>query len=68
MSARDAKGQIICYDNTPGNAGGTTPHLHYQVSYRGGMWGSPMAVLPSYPEFYSSLISATRKMWRGEAP
>ncbi len=32
------------------------------------MWGSPMVVLPSYPEFPSSLTSATRKMWRGEAP
>jgi hypothetical protein len=32
VSVRDAKGQIIRYDNTSGNAGGITPHLHHQVS------------------------------------
>ncbi len=45
-----AKGQIIGYVGMTGSAQGTTPHLHYQVSYPGGTWGNPVDVLQSYPD------------------
>jgi uncharacterized protein YraI len=44
------KGQIIGYVGMTGSAQGTTPHLHYQVSYPGGAWGNPEYVLQSYPD------------------
>lgn len=44
------KGQVIGYVGTTGSAEGTTPHLHYQVSYPGGAWGNPVYVLQSYPD------------------
>jgi hypothetical protein len=44
------KGQIIGYVGTTGSAEGTTPHLHYQVSYPGGTWANPAYVLQSYPD------------------
>lgn len=45
-----AKGQIIGYVGTTGDAQGTTPHLHYQVTWPGGGYGNPAAVLQSYPD------------------
>jgi murein DD-endopeptidase MepM/ murein hydrolase activator NlpD len=44
------KGQVIGYVGMTGSAQGTTPHLHYQVSYPGGAWGNPVDVLRSYPD------------------
>jgi murein DD-endopeptidase MepM/ murein hydrolase activator NlpD len=44
------KGQILGYVGTSGNAAGTTPHLHYQVSWPGGGWGNPVYVLQYYPD------------------
>lgn len=44
------KGQIIGYVGTTGDAVGTTPHLHYQVTWPGGTWGNPVYVLQYYPD------------------
>jgi murein DD-endopeptidase MepM/ murein hydrolase activator NlpD len=43
-------GQILGAVGMTGNAEGTTPHLHYQVSWPGGAWGNPVEVLRSYPD------------------
>ncbi len=45
-----AKGQIIGYVGMTGDAQGTTPHLHYQVTSYGWVWANPVVVLQSYPD------------------
>jgi murein DD-endopeptidase MepM/ murein hydrolase activator NlpD len=44
------KGQFIGSVGTSGNAEGTTPHLHYQVSWSSNNWGNPVSVLQNYPD------------------
>lgn len=42
-------GDVIGAVGTSGNARGTTPHLHYQVSWPDGAWGNPVDVLGAVP-------------------
>lgn len=50
VSGTIAKGHIIGYVGMTGNAQGTTPHLHYQVSSSGWTWANPVYVLQNYPD------------------